>query len=109
MSDAGGPDLGKLLAQAQEMMQAQAEAAEQVVEGVAGGGAVHIEVTGGGEFRSVTISPDAVDPDDVEMLQDLILAALHDATGKIQQLQQGAMGGMDLGGLGLGGLGLGSE
>ena len=106
MSDEGGPDLGKLLAQAQEMMQAQAEAAEQVVEGVAGGGAVKITVSGGGEFQSVTISPEAVDPDDVEMLQDLVLAALHDATGKVQQLQQGALGalgGLDLGGLGFGG------
>ena len=102
MSDA--PDLGKLLAQAQEMMQAQAEAAEQVVTGVAGGGVVKIEVTGGGEFRSVTISPEAVDPDDVEMLQDLVLAALHDASAQVAQLQQGALGGMDLGGLGLDGL-----
>jgi DNA-binding YbaB/EbfC family protein len=99
-----GPDLGKLLAQAQEMMQAQAEAADQVVVGAAGGGAVKIEVTGGGEFRSVTIEPEAVDPDDVEMLQDLVLAALHDATLKVKELQQGALGGMDLGGLGLGGL-----
>jgi nucleoid-associated protein EbfC len=102
--DEGGFDIGKLLGQAQEMMQAQAEAAEQVVEGVAGGGAVRIQVTGGGEFQSVTIQRDAVDPDDVEMLQDLVLAALHDATAKVQQLQQGALGSMDLGGLGLGGL-----
>ena len=109
MTDAGGPDLGQLLAQAQEMMQAQAEAAEQVVEGVAGGGAVKIQVTGGGDFQSVTIAAEAVDPDDVEMLQDLVLAALHDATAKVRQLQQGALGGMDLGGLGLGGLMPGSE
>jgi DNA-binding YbaB/EbfC family protein len=108
MSDA--PDLGKLLAQAQEMMAAQADAAEQVVTGQAGGGAVRIQVTGGGEFQSVTISPEAVDPDDVEMLQDLVLAALHDASAQVQQLQQGALGGM-MGDLGLDGLlgGGGSE
>jgi nucleoid-associated protein EbfC len=101
VSDA--PDLGKLLAQAQEMMAAQAEAAEQVVTGQAGGGVVRIEVTGGGEFRSVTISPEAVDPDDVEMLQDLVLAALHDASTQVQRLQQGALGGM-MGDLGLDGM-----
>lgn len=96
------PDLGALLAQAQQMQEqllsAQAEAAEQVVEGVAGGGAVRIAVTGGMEFRSVTVDPAAVDPDDVDMLQDLILAALHDATAKVNELNQQALGG--LGGLG---------
>src|SRR4051794_16438331 len=68
---ADGPDLGALLQQAQQMQQqllaAQAQAADEVHEGTAGGGAVKIEVTGGMEFRSVTIRPDAVDPDDVEM------------------------------------------
>ena len=102
MAMEGGVDLNQLLAQAQEMQQQlmarQAEAAEQVVQGVAGGGAVTVTVTGGGEFQDVTIRPDAVDPDDVEMLQDLVLAALHDATAKVQELQQGALG--DLGGLG---------
>ena len=99
---AGMPDLGALLEQAQQMQQqllsAQAEAAEQVVEGVAGGGAVRIGVTGGMEFRSVAIEPSAVDPDDVEMLQDLILAALHDATAQVNELNSQALGG--LGGLG---------
>jgi nucleoid-associated protein EbfC len=104
MSDQG-PDLGSLLQQAQQMqqqlMEAQAAAAEQVHEGVAGGGAVHITVTGGMEFRSVTIRPDAVDPDDVEMLQDLVLAALHDAVNKVNAAQQQALGGLGgaLGGL----------
>ena len=77
------------------------QAASTVVEGVAGGGAVRVAVTGGFEFQSVTIRPDAVDPDDVEMLQDLILAALRDAVDEIQGLQQG---GLDLGGMDLGGL-----
>ena len=102
------PDLGDLLKQAQQMQEqlfaAQAAAAEQVVEGQAGGGAVKISVTGGGEFRSVTIAAEAVDPSDVAMLEDLVLAALHDATAKVQELQRGAMGGLELGGMDLGGL-----
>ena len=81
-------------------MAAQAEAAERVVEGQAGGGVVCIEVTGGGEFRSVRIAPEAVDPGDVGMLEDLILAALHDATAKVNEARQGAMGSLGLGGLG---------
>lgn len=98
----GGLDMGNLLAQAQQMQQqlaaAQEEAAQEEVEGVAGGGAVRITVTGGGEFRSVAIDPGAVDPEDVTMLEDLVLAALRDATDQVRELQSGAMG--DLGGLG---------
>jgi len=96
-------DLGSLMAQAQQMQEqlaaAQAEVAEQVVQGQAGGGAVRVEVTGAMEFRSVTIDPSAVDPDDVEMLQDLVLAALHDATNQVNELQQGLASGLGLGGL----------
>ena len=106
----GGFDMGSLLEQAMEMQQqlleAQATAAEAVVEGRAGGGAVTVRVTGGLVFQSVTISPDAVDPAEVELLQDLVLAALHDATDQIAQLQQASMGGLDLGAMG-GVLGLG--
>ena len=98
------PDMNDLLKQAQKMqeqlMEAQAAAAEQVVEGQAGGGAVRVTVTGGLEFQSVVIDPSAVDPDDVEMLQDLVLAAVRDATHKATALSQQAMGGLDLGGLG---------
>jgi DNA-binding YbaB/EbfC family protein len=103
MADA--PDMSALLQQAQQMQQqllaAQAEAAEQVHEGVAGGGAVRITVTGSMQFQSVTIRPDAVDADDVEMLQDLVLAALHEAVGKVEAGQQQALGGLGgaLGGL----------
>jgi len=101
----GGFDFGVLMEQAGQMqaqlMAAQEQAASTVVEGVAGGGAVRIAVTGSFEFQSVTIAPEAVDPDDVEMLQDLILAALRDAADEIQGLAQG---GLDLGGMDLGGL-----
>jgi DNA-binding YbaB/EbfC family protein len=95
---------GDLFEQAQKMMQAQAEMAEQVVEGQAGGGAVRIQATGSGEFRRVVIARDAVDPDDVDMLQDLVLAALHDVSVQIVDLQRGALGNISLGGMDLGGL-----
>jgi len=102
------PDLGALLGQAQKMQEqmaeAQAASAAEVVEGQSGGGVVRIETTGGLEFRSVTIDPGAVDPADVEMLQDLVLAALHDAVAKANEIQAGAMGGLDLGGLDIGGM-----
>lgn len=112
----GGPladlDLSSLLGAAAEMQQqltdAQHEAEETEVEGMAGGGAVRIRVTGAGEFRSVEIAPSAVDPSDVEMLQDLVLAALHDAMRQVQELQAESIGG-GVAGLGdlLGGAGLG--
>jgi len=98
------PNMNDLMKQAQKMqeqlMEAQAAAAEQIVEGQAGGGVVKVTVTGGMEFQSVHIDPDAVDPDDVAMLEDLVLAAIHDAIGKVNELSQQAMGGLDLGGLG---------
>lgn len=100
-------DFSALLEQAQQMqsqlMEAQAAAAEQVVEGSAGGGIVKITVTGGMDFQKVSIDPKAFDPDDPGMLEDLVLAALHDAVGKVNELNQQAMG--NLGGVGgLGGL-----
>ena len=101
----GGFDFGALMEQAGQMqaqlLAAQEQAASTVVEGVAGGGAVRVAVTGAFEFQSVTISPEAVDPNDVEMLQDLVLAALRDAVDEIQGLTQS---GLDLGGMGLDGL-----
>lgn len=107
---AGGFDLGALLGAAQNMQaqlaESQARIASTVVEGTAGGGAVTVSVTGGFEFESVTISADAVDPDDVSMLEDLVLAALRDAVAKIGELQSDANplagfgGDFDLGGLG---------
>lgn len=104
---AGGPgglgDLGGILESAQQAFSAQAQAAQQVVTGTAGGGVVTVEMTGNGEVTSVTLAPEVVDPDDIEMLQDLIVAALHDAGVQVTELQRqalGAFGGLDLGGLG---------
>lgn len=102
----GMPDLGGLLEQAQQMqaqlLEAQQRAAETEVEGRAGGGAVVVRTNGQHEFTSVTIDPDAVDPDDVELLQDLVLAAVRDACDQVARLQAGAVempGLPDLGGL----------
>lgn len=107
MTDEGGFDFGGLLEQAQAMQQQMAAAqeaqAQEVVNGSAGNGLVKVEMTGAGEFRSVSIDPTAVDPDDVEMLEDLVLAALRDAASKVMELQEESMGGIglpDLGGLG---------
>lgn len=105
---AGG--FGELLAAAQDALTAQAQAAQQVVEGRAGGGVVTVSMTGAGEVTAVRISPEVVDPDEVEMLQDLIVAALRDAAHQVTELQRralGALGGLGAGGLGdmLGGLG----
>lgn len=110
MSDQQPFDMNSLLQQAQQMtehlaaQQAQAEAT--LFEGQSGGGAVTVKVSGGWEFKGISISAEAVDPDDVEMLEDLVLAALNDAGAQIAAAQVGGMdiGGMDLGALGLGGL-----
>jgi len=109
-SDAGGFDLDALLEQAQsmqqQMMEAQAEQSRSLVVGTAGGGMVSVEANGLGEFRRVKINPDAVDPDDVELLEELLLAALHDLSTKISQAGAESLGGLSLPGLGdSGGLG----
>ena len=88
----GGGTLGGLLEQAQQMMAAQAEAAEREVEGVAGGGVVRIRATGTGQVLGVTIAPEVVDPDDIGMLEDLVLAALHDVNARLAEVQRDAMG-----------------
>ena len=101
----GFPDLGGLVAGFQKMQEAQGA----TYEGQAGGGVVKITSTGTGQFESVEIAKEAVDPDDVQMLEDLVLAALHDLSQRIAEATQDAVGTMDLGGFGdiLGGLGLG--
>jgi DNA-binding YbaB/EbfC family protein len=102
----GGLDMGSLLGAAQSMQAQMAEAQQRMatteLEGQAGGGVVKIIVTGGLEFRSVRIEASAVDPDDPTLLEDLVLAALHDAVAKVNELQaeSSPLGGLDLGGLG---------
>jgi nucleoid-associated protein EbfC len=96
------PDLGGLLSQMQQMqrqlMDAQQSAADKVVEGSAGGGVVTVKVSGGLEFQDVRIDPSVVDPEDVEMLQDLVLAAIRDAVTRANELNRQALGGLGLGG-----------
>jgi len=71
----------------QRMAQAQEEIAAATVEGSAGGGVVTVTMTGDQEMRAVTIKPEAVDPEDVETLQDLVLAAVNDALQRSKELQ----------------------
>jgi len=71
----------------QRMAQAQEEIAAATVEGSAGGGVVTVTMTGDQEMRGVTIKPEAVDPEDVETLQDLVLAAVNDALQRSKELQ----------------------
>ncbi len=79
-----------LIKQAQQMqkrlLEAQAALAEEVVEGTAGGGMVRVEMNGHQKVLGLTIDPAVVDPEDVEMLQDLIVAAFNEAQEKAQEL-----------------------
>jgi hypothetical protein len=81
----------------QQMEQTQAQLAEEVVEGTAGGGVVTAKVTGDGMVESVTIDPDAVDPDDAEMLGDLVTAAVNEGLRKAKDLAADRLGGVTRG------------
>lgn len=100
-------DVNKMLKQVQEMQEqmarAQEELASETVEASAGGGMVRVKATGAGEVIEVKIAREAIDPDDPEMLEDLVLAAINEALRNAQELMQSKLGG-SLGGLG--GLGL---
>ena len=104
------PNMQQLMKQAQkmqqQMMEAQAKLAETEVSGSAGGGLVTAVVTGSGELVSLKIDPKAVDAEDVESLEDLVVAAVRDASSNAQDLQQQTMGPLagGLGGLGLPGM-----
>ena len=100
--------MARLLEQAQQMQQQLAAAQEQLgqetVTGSAGGGLVRATMNGHGELAAITIAPEAVDPEDVETLQDLVVAAVRDASRQVNELTASRMGPL-AGGLG-GGLGL---
>jgi DNA-binding YbaB/EbfC family protein len=106
----GQPNMQQLMKQAQKMQQqleaAQAELAAAEVTGSAGGGLVTATLTGNGELTAISIAPAAVDPDDIETLQDLIVAAVRDAHRAVSELANEKMGPMagGLGGFGLPGL-----
>ena len=110
------PNLNKMLEQAQQMLAQQQEAQEKLkderVEATAGGGMVRVVMTGDLRIDTLAIDPDAVDPEDVEMLQDMVIAAVNEALRSAEEIQQKAMGGADAGGFdpmsALGALGMGS-
>jgi nucleoid-associated protein EbfC len=87
----------------QDMMQAQEALKDETVEASAGGGMVKVTVTGDLDIKSITIDPQAVDPEDVELLQDMVLAAVNEGLRSAQELAASKMGGIagGLGGLGL--------
>src|SRR3954447_7984732 len=94
------PNMQQLMKQAQQMQQqlmaAQQELTTIEVEGSAGGGLVRATMTGGGELSALTIDPKAVDPDDIETLQDLVVAAVRDAAraaGDLAQEKRGRLTG----------------
>jgi DNA-binding YbaB/EbfC family protein len=87
----------------EQMMKAQEELKDQTVQGSAGGGVVTVTVNGHKEVKDIQIKPEAVDPDDVEMLQDLVLAAVNDALKQVDEVANKQMGkltgGMNIPGL----------
>ena len=110
---AGQPNMNAMLKQVQkmqaDMVKAQEELKNEVVEASAGGGMVTVKISGDLELRELSIDPEAVDPEDVELLQDMVLAATNEALRSAQELaankMQQATGGLGgPGGLGLPGL-----
>ena len=110
---ANQPNMNQMMRQVQkmqaDMMKAQEELKNEVVEASAGGGMVTVKISGDLELRELTIDPEAVDPEDVDMLQDMVQAAVNEAIRSAQELAASKMGAAT-GGLGgpggLGGLGL---
>ncbi len=104
----GGANMQQLMRQAQKMQQQMQEAQEALdqaeYEASSGGGMVMVKVTGKREFTSITIDPQVVDPDDIEMLQDLILAAVNEALRKGEEARESAMSRVAPGIGGMGGL-----
>lgn len=92
----GMGNMSQMLKQAQamqaKMLQAQEELKQARVEGSAGGGMVSATVNGQGELVSVKLTPEVVNPDDIEMLEDLILAAVSDAANKAREMMESRMG-----------------
>ncbi len=107
------PNVQQMMKQVQKMQRDMAAAQEKLkteeVEVTAGGGMVTVRITGALEVRSVEIDPEAIDPDDAELLQDTVVAAVNEGIREAQALAEKRMGaltgGLDMGKLGLGGLG----
>jgi nucleoid-associated protein EbfC len=103
----GNGNMQNMMKQMQKMQkkmeEAQVKLGEEKIEGTAGGGIVSVVVSGHKEVLDVTIKPEAVDPDDIDMLQDLVLTAINDALKKADELSNNTMGqftkGMNLPGM----------
>jgi DNA-binding YbaB/EbfC family protein len=103
----GGMNMQNMMRQAQQMQQKMQQLQEEVeqreVEATSGGGVVRVVATGKKVIKSIEIKPEAVDPDDVEMLEDLVMAAVNEAIAKADEMMQQEMakitGGLNLGGL----------
>jgi nucleoid-associated protein EbfC len=107
-----GMDMNKLMQQVgqmqEQMQKAQDELAKETVEASAGGGMITVVANGAGEIKQIKIDPKAIDPDDPEMLEDMIVAAVNEAIRSAHSLMESKLGGLAggaLGGLGLPGLG----
>jgi nucleoid-associated protein EbfC len=102
------PNMNQMLKQVQkmqaDMMKAQEALANETIEASAGGGMVTVTITGDLQVKDIKIDPDAIDPEDAELLQDMVLAAVNEAIRQAQELAAtrmgGLTGGMDLGALG---------
>ena len=89
------PNMNQMMGMAQTMAKRMEEEMDAlVVEGHAGGGMVTVSMDGHKQLRSLRIAPEAVDPADVEMLQDLVLAAVNDARAKVEEKLKGSLGGL---------------
>ncbi len=94
----GGANMQNMIRQAQkmqaEMQKKNEELANTELIGASGGGMVEVVITGKNEIKAVRIKPEAVDPDDVEMLEDLVMAAIKDAQNKVAQISKDMLGPM---------------
>jgi DNA-binding YbaB/EbfC family protein len=86
--------MAKIAQMGAQLQKAQADLAEQRAEGTSGGGAVHVVITGGMKVESIKIDKEVIDPDDVEMLEDLLTAALNEVLAKVQSMQMGQLAGL---------------
>ena len=105
MSGFGGMNLNNLMKEAKKMQadmeKSQAELSTKEFEASAGGGAVNVKVTGDKTIKEIKIKPEAVDPDDVEMLEDLILTCVNEALRQVDSAQAASLGKYNIPGLGL--------
>ena len=105
MGAMGGMNMNQLMKQAKQMQadleKSQTELAAKEFEAVAGGGAVSVRVTGKKEIKEITIKKEVVDPEDIEMLQDLILTCVNEALRKVDSAQAADLGKFNIPGLGM--------